>query len=205
MTATAIGLPARRDAAAPMRPRVGRRHDMTGEPNLDGRDGRARPDADAAVRGLERLREGIGRRLERLEALARERIAPATATPPEPAELQRTLRRRIAEFEEAQRRLREQADRREQEWRESLEQLEADRRLLADAWDRLERERVESPAPPQPGPPGGRPAAERAAAPHPHRGPDVDGDDDGVAHAILKQFQALRNDVRSNAGNRGPS
>jgi hypothetical protein len=215
MTALAIDLPGRRTGAVPTRAQVERRHEMTGDtvppghdghrhPGLDARRGTMRLDPNALIQGLERLRECVGRRLEDLETLARERVSasPTAADPPEPQGL---LQRRIAEFEEAQRSLREQADRREREWREALEQLEADRQLLAEAWDRLERERIESPAAAQvQAPAGGRAAAvDRVAIPtalpEPH-----DPDGDHVAHAILKQFQALRNDVRRNAGQRGP-
>ena len=80
-----------------------------------------RPDANALIQGLERLREHVEQGLIRLEATARERAAaPADAT----SELERKLRKSIAEYEETQQRFRAQVERREHEWRTALDQLE---------------------------------------------------------------------------------
>jgi DNA repair exonuclease SbcCD ATPase subunit len=162
----------------------------------------SRPDSNALIQGLERLRESIEQRLVRLEAMARERAAlPAH----EPSKLEKGLEQRIAEYEEAQLRLRSQADRREQEWRAALEQLEGDRKLLAEAWERLESERIEGIAAAQVEVPGRSRTAERAPAPQPRPCPEMaDPANDQVAHAILREFHALRNDVRRNARRRGP-
>src|SRR3982750_3921953 len=73
-----------------------------------------RLDSNPLIQGLERLRECVEQRLHRLEALARERAATPVLDAPE---LERRLQQRIAEFEEAQLRLRAQAERRELEWR----------------------------------------------------------------------------------------
>jgi exonuclease VII large subunit len=165
----------------------------------------SRPDSNALIQGLERLRERVEQRLVRLEAVARER---AEAPVHEPSELEQKLRRRIAEFEEAQARLRTQADRREQEWQASVEQLEGDRVLLAEAWDRLERERIEAVAAPQGQGqvPVRSPVAGREAVPPERPRPRPEMDDpahDSVTLAILQQFHTLRNDVRHNTRRRG--
>lgn len=178
--------------------------------NVEGDDPRrrdSRPDSNPLVEGLERLRECFEQRLGRLEALACDRASrPVAAT----SDLEQDLVRRIAEHEEAQARLGAQADRREQEWRASLEQIEGDRRLLAEAWERLERERIEgtttATAATTAAQDQGRSAAnERArAAPVRPRPDQADPANDSVTHAILQQFHALRNDVRRNARQRGP-
>jgi DNA repair exonuclease SbcCD ATPase subunit len=164
----------------------------------------SRPDSNALIQGLERLREIIEQRLARLESVARER---ERAVPPvlDRSELEQKLQQQIASYEEAQLRLRAQAERREQEWRTSLEQLERDRQLLADAWERLEHERIAGEAPAE-GPASSRPrTAERASTPQPRPRPEVaDPANDSVTLGILKQFQALRNDVRRNSRQRGP-
>jgi hypothetical protein len=163
----------------------------------------SRLDSNALIQGLERLRERIEERLERLEAVARERAQRAV---PERSELEQRLQQRIHELEEAQHRLWAQAERRDQEWRVAVEQLEGDRTLLAEAWELLERERLEGGAALHPAHPQGGirlPQGERTATPARARPELADPGSDQVAHAILKQFQALRNDVRRNARQRG--
>jgi DNA repair exonuclease SbcCD ATPase subunit len=157
----------------------------------------ARPGALPPLGDLERLRDRIQERLDQVEALARERLGslpPRVETP----EQEGALLRRIAELEEAGERLRTQADRREQEWHDAVERLEEDRRLLADAWDRLERERIEGhveatvarASPPTPADPPAAPRLLSATSGTP---------DDSVTQAILQQFQVLRADVRRTA------
>jgi hypothetical protein len=163
----------------------------------------SRPDSNALIQGLERLREIIEQRLARLESVARER---ERAAPPvlDRSGLEQKLQQQIASYEEAQLRLRAQAERREQEWRTSLEQLEGDRQLLAEAWDRLEHERIAGEAPAE-GPASGRPRTAERASTQPRPRPEVaDPANDSVTLGILKQFQALRNDVRRNSRQRGP-
>jgi hypothetical protein len=157
----------------------------------------SRPDSNALIQGLERLRECFEQRLVRLEGMARERAAPPVA---DRTELEHKLQQRIGEIEDAQLRLRTQAERREQEWRTALEQLEGDRALLAEAWEQLERERVAGHA--DAAPQQNRRASAATPPVRPHTEP-VDAANDHVAHTILKQFQALRNDVRRNARGRG--
>jgi hypothetical protein len=161
----------------------------------------SRVDASTLIQGLEQLRECFEHRLGRLEAAARERTVQPAA---DRSELEQMLQQRINEIEEAQLRLRAQAERRDQEWQSALEQLEGDRALLAESWERLERERLDGVAAAPAQAAGRRPAAERTTAPPVRHRPDpADPVDDHVAHAILKQFQVLRNDVRRNARQRG--
>jgi DNA repair exonuclease SbcCD ATPase subunit len=163
----------------------------------------SRLDSNALIRGLERLRERVEQRLVRLEAVAVERaVAPAH----DPSELEQKLQRRIADIEEAKVQLRAAAERREQEWQTAFEQLEGDRKLLAEAWDRLERERIETVPTTQGLAPGRLPMAGREAAPleRPRPRPEMaDPAHDSVTLAILQQFQTLRSDVRRNARRRG--
>jgi hypothetical protein len=184
---------------------------MTGEnfpprgenPDPDPKRRISRIDSNALIQGLERLRECVEQRLVRLESVARERAA---APAHQPSELEQELQHRIAEYEEAQARFRTQAERREQEWRAAVEQLEGDRKLLAEAWERLERERIETPAAAPGTGPGRAPAAGREAAPpeRPRPRPETaDPAQDSVTLAILQQFHTLRSDVRRNARRRG--
>jgi hypothetical protein len=160
-----------------------------------------RPDSNALIQGLEHLRECIERRLKGLEAATRRQPG---ATVREPAGVEGEFQQTIVEYEEAQLRLRLQAERRDQEWRAALEQLDGDRKLLADAWERLERERLEG------FPRGPAQGADRlprfegaTMAPIGSRPELADPGNDVLSHTILKQFQALRNDVRRNARQRG--
>jgi DNA repair exonuclease SbcCD ATPase subunit len=163
-----------------------------------------RPDSIALIQGLERLRDVVDQRLARIETLARERAAPPASSR---SDLEKKLQQQIADYEEAQRRLIAQAERREQEWQLSLEQLEEDRKLLAEAWDQLERERIENGAGVDGQAPGQPRQAERAATQpaRPRPRPEMaDPANDSVTLGILQQFQALRNDVRHNSKRRGP-
>ena len=115
----------------------------------------------------------------------------------------------MAELEETER-LHAQAERQEKEWAASLTQLEADRRLLAEAWARVERERIAYSSGPEPhqqshapgqGPREGAPTSlSRAGAPVAARSAPADSDlNHPIAQAILRQFQTLSSDVRRNA------
>ena len=56
---------------------------------------------------------------------------------------ERTIALKLVELKETECRHHAQAERQEKEWNAALTQLEADRRLLAEAWERVERERIE--------------------------------------------------------------
>jgi TolA-binding protein len=158
----------------------------------------ARPEAASLVQGLEALRG----RVDLVEALAIERAASASTG--ETPERERALQQKVAELEETLGRAQAEARRRDQEWKAAIEQLEGDRKLLAEAWERLERERVDAAGAPAAAP---RPYAPRPAptpAPAAARATVTTEADEAVAHAILQQFQALRGDVRSHGGGRRP-
>jgi hypothetical protein len=150
--------------------------------------------------GLERLRDLVHQRLDRIEAMARERgDDPAH----EPSQRELELRNRIAELEERQARIVAEARRMEQEWHAGMEKIEHDRRLLAEAWERLERERIDGVGHPAeaPGPKPTHPSPSPSPSFRPTVAPQSN---DVVTHAVLKQFQALRSDVRKNANGRHP-
>jgi hypothetical protein len=119
----------------------------------------------------------------------------------------------LAELDETERRLYAQAERQEKEWSASLTQLEADRRLLAEAWERVERERIAHTGASEPhhhshaqgqGPQQGAPATlPHVGAMVTARSAAADSDPNyPVAQAILRQFQTLCSDVRRNAEKR---
>jgi hypothetical protein len=161
------------------------------------------------IEHLERLRQRVLERLDSLEALAQEQAAGARTTGGNPG-LEADLMRKLADLEDAERRRRAEAERQERDWRESLARLDADRRLLAEAWERVEQERIAYSAagaphqrandhgPPVPNGvpaalahPGGLVAARSAAADSEPVHP--------ITQAILRQFQTLSSDVRRNA------
>ena len=171
--------------------------------------GSARGAPAGLIQDLRWLRQRVLERLESLEILVRQYPA-STPLGGEVEDLERTLNHRLAELEDTERQLRVQAERMEKEWSASLTQLEADRSLLAEAWERVERQRIEyvsraekparphapvlgptravlSELPPMPAPALVRPA-----------GADSDRNQP-VARAILRQFQTLCSDVRRNA------
>lgn len=180
---------------------------MTGKPVPppgEPRDARPRPAParpDDPAEALKRLRDALLRRLESIEALAAEQ---AELLDRDGSDRERLLRERIAVLEASQARLQAESRRREQEWQDALRDLEADRKLLAEAWERLEqlqtryepRTHVDAPAPTVPPPPVVTPT------PLPEPTPGDDGDDP-VTRAILRQFQVLSNDVRRNAKGKG--
>jgi hypothetical protein len=167
--------------------------------------------AAARLQDLQVLRQWVLDRLDSLEVLARQRGASAVGAGDISA-LERTLQQRLAELDEARSRLCAEAQRQEQEWSASMNQLEADRRLLAEAWERVERQRIEglgaSPGHHQlhaqgQGPPRGVPAAvAHPVVPAPARsvpsGPDSESNNP-VAQAVLREFQTLCRDVRHKA------
>jgi hypothetical protein len=169
----------------------------------------------ALFQSLQSLRERVLERLDALEALARGRSASAPAAGGS-AGLERTLELKLAELEETERRLHAHAKSQEQEWSASLTQLEADRGLLAEAWERVERERIAYSSGSEPhhrGHAQGQGPQKGAPATLPHAGALVTArfagaDSDAnhpVAQAILRQFQTLSRDVRRNAEERRDS
>jgi hypothetical protein len=176
---------------------------MTGKPFVAPNEPQEAPDwhanpkgeASALIQFLDRLRETLFQRLDEVEALALEQTALLNESP---SGRERALRERVMTLETAQARLLAESKRREQEWQAVLEQLDEDRRLLAEAWEEVERERVEGST----SRPAERPTPPNPADPPPTRPPAVESTDDPVTRAILWQFQTLKGDVRNNAKGR---
>ena len=161
------------------------------------------------VQDLEQLRELVLERLSSIESLARKRDESAQPERDWLA-LQETFKKESAELEESRHQLRVQAEREREEWIAAMSQLEEDRRLLAEAWARIDQERTgamgalkESALAYVP-----RPLSQTAVSTSvPALGPSVPiGSTDAesassnpVAQAILQQFQTLCSDVRQNA------
>ena len=164
-----------------------------------GEPANALPDPSPPVLGLARLRDALDRGLDRIEAIALEQAASLQQDAPD---RERALREQVEVMGATVARLQAEATRREQQWQAGLQQLESDRRLIADAWERLEQAQVDAPQrsnadaerpatapPPAPAEPVPRQSADETA-------------DDPVTRAILRQFQALQGDVRRNARGR---
>src|SRR3954452_18547620 len=101
----------------------------SGTPQLPrSRRGGARPDPFPLLQGLDRIRDFVHQRLDRIEALSQERSS-SSAPPADPSEREQELRRRLVEAEERQGRIVAEARRREQEWVTGLEEIENDRKL----------------------------------------------------------------------------
>jgi hypothetical protein len=173
---------------------------------------RAAPERSAyasLIQDLEWLRELVLERFSSIETLARERPESA-ALGREIAELENSFKKKSDELEETRRRLQDQADREKQGWSASLSQLEDDRRLLAEAWERVEQERIDSSIAPQESSSlhsqGQNPQTAastglpRTGASIPIRSAGADSDPyNPVTQAILRQFQTLCSDVRQSA------
>jgi hypothetical protein len=144
-------------------------------------------DASAFAATLERIRVCLHGWLDRIEGRL-EAAAPTPAAGPDPAPAARAL-------EEQRDALRKEAERRDREWTERLEALENDRRLLADAWERLELAQSSAPAiRPMAAAPSSVPSAAMSSAPPPRSDPE-----NPIDRAILRQFEILRRDVRRTA------
>ena len=166
-----------------------------------------RPSRSAAepipLQTLEQLRERVHRRLDQIQDLLRERLAGTVAD-----ESEVNSCRRIAELEEAVETAKSETRRAERERVDTLVKLEQDRCLLAEAWERLERERIDFEA--------GRAQVASAANPSPRtlssaanfpprapvRSASSAPGDDSVERAVFQQFQALKRDVRRKADSR---
>jgi hypothetical protein len=162
------------------------------------RSGSPRPDTAALIEGLDQIRDILFQQLAQIESRALEQATLLQISPPE---REQALRERVATLEASQSRLHAESKRRGQEWNLLLEQLENDRKMLAEAWERIEQEQL--------GPPTGLTAAQPApdlerapAAATALELPQVDGAEESVTKAILRQFQSLQSDVRRNAKER---
>jgi len=161
--------------------------------------GAGRPDPTALAQTLERLREELLQRLAVVESVAMEHVALSGY---DPSEREQILRERASTLEASLSRIQAELKRRELEWEEQLESLQHDRKLITQAWERLEEEQIQAGTPasvsPREAPPPDRAATTSAT----YRPPTPDESNDQVTKAILKQFQALQGDVRRNAKGR---
>src|SRR5581483_2873905 len=113
--------------------------------------------------GLEQIRACVHRWVDRIEG----QLSAAGLRPTNGPDLERA----VSELEEQREAMRLETSRREKEWAEQVEALEHDRRLLAEAWERLEQARVAAvPSAPEPAvvssqarTPRAVPAADRSA------------------------------------------
>lgn len=169
---------------------------MTVDPNIPRHPAASfAPDPAAVVARLEQLRASVRRGLDRIEALARQRLAtPASAAEFEP---------RLRELEQARAELEADAERWERQRAAQIADLEHERRRLAEAWERLERDRLEGSSAPRaaaiPVPIPGPESIARPPAPLEPAGAEFEGP---ISRAILHQFEALRRDVRRHAEGR---
>jgi hypothetical protein len=172
-------------------------------------------DSSVLIQRLQRLRERVMERLDALEILAREQFTCGSAER-DGTNLARTLELKRAELEEAERQICARAERQEKDWSAALSKLEADRQLLADAWDRVERERVAHSGAPethdrccyqglgrQKRAPVGRPHANALVEPRSGTAESASGDP--VPQPVLRQYETLCSDVRRNAVERHES
>lgn len=146
------------------------------------------------IAGLEQLRGALHDCLDRLE---REACTSASATPSGTSELSAAW----GKLEAEQKRVEAEILLREEDWKLCLEELERERRLLAEAWERLERERLDGGASQLASPPSSRI--------HPGGSPRTQGTseavaEDAVTRAVVRQFETLRHDVRLRAEARPP-
>jgi hypothetical protein len=184
-----------------IRPPARRGQRLAGEPEADASsdplDNREPTPLARALRALDQMRVVVAQRLDALEKLAQE------PTRGRDLDSEQRLREQSADLERQRQAFQAEAERWDRERHALIEQLEHDRRLLADAWERLEQEQLQAQAqsgrlgrPTPAGGPGPRSGAAAAA-------PVALGLEDPVAQAVLRQFQALRRDVQRNAS--GPS
>jgi hypothetical protein len=146
-------------------------------------------------------------RLNSIETLAQARLTSEQATV-ESTGLKRALERKLADLEESERLFQAEVERKEKEWRVALTQLEEDRRLLAEAWERLERERIDGFGASDPHPfahvqgDGPRKGAQAASIPAGTLASVASAKNQPATQEILRQYQTHCSDVRRNAEKR---
>ena len=166
-----------------------------------------RPNRTAAetvpFQALEQLRERVHRRLDQIQDLLRERLASGSTD-----EREAEWTNRFKEMEEALEAAKSDAHCADRERVAALEKVEQDRALLAEAWERLERERIDLETgrflvAPAANPPS-RTLIPGVISPQlsPIRSASANPADDPVERAVFQQFQALRRDVRRKADSR---
>jgi peptidoglycan hydrolase CwlO-like protein len=160
------------------------------------------------IQNLESMRQELHRRVNDLEAKARE------AAPPDgPSEREQALERRVKELEESQRRLSGQAASWEGEKERLFAQVDEDRAKLAEAWERLEQERIHLSGSAAKGPAALVPAvAQNGSAGHPAAAappaapaavvppaPATSFPNDLAKAQVIRIFKTVMDDVRRNS------
>ena len=170
------------------------------------------------IQSLIGLRRRVLERLDELELLVNQRPA-SLPLAVEFESRNQVLERKQVALEEAENRLKAQAERQDREWAALLNQLEADRHLLAEAWERIEEERIgstgsfgsQAPAHSHNHPLGQGFGLQRSAPTSLSdartrvsvRSTSAESDSHHTAgQEILRQFQTLCSDVRRNAEDR---
>jgi len=174
-----------------------------------------RADTGSVIQDLEQLRELVLERLSSIERLAWEHSASAQPER-ELSALEESFQKKSDDLEECRQQFQVQAEREKQEWIAAMSQLEDDRRLLAEAWERIDQERIDASSSHQESASvhSPRPLLQTAistslpsvGAAVPIRSAGADSETyNPVAQAILQQFQTLCSDVRQNARTRRAS
>jgi hypothetical protein len=169
--------------------------------------GAGRAGSRALCDDLQDLRDSVLQRLESIEVMARRRLSGPTV---ETSRLEQSLKQKIEELEHERSRLRRGLEEKESACRRLITELENDRQLLTEAWERLERERIDTTVA---GGDHNSPAhrsrpSERAAPPvtptptPPMKAPTNVDSSNPVSDSILRQFKTLCNDVRRTANSR---
>ncbi len=147
---------------------------------------------DSTPEELETLRQEIERRLTRIEELALKRRGSVERT--------RELERKLAELERSRRSRDDQLKRWEAERQAILDELEHDRSLLAEAWNRLEQEETRRSSRPDRSDHRDGRRIDKIESNTPkatvHAVAATPVEDDHVAQSILRQFRSLQRDVR---------
>lgn len=157
------------------------------------------------IQNLESLRTELHRRINELEARARE----GAASDGKAGEREQALERRVKELEEIQRRMNGQAATWEGEKDRLLIQIDEERARLAAAWERLEQERIHlSAAKEAPASAAGNGAANGshrrespptpAAPTYPAASPPSPANDLAKAQ-VIRIFKTVMDDVRRNS------
>jgi hypothetical protein len=150
------------------------------------------PDVATVAAELERIRASVHRWIGYIEQHLPETSGDVIS------KREQQLALATEKLERDRRALQADIDRREEEWDTRLEAIERDRLLLAEAWERLESDQLALA--------GSSRAASHAAPPAPVAPSRIEtsrsDSETAVSRAILRQFETLRQDVRTQAGAR---
>jgi chromosome segregation ATPase len=144
---------------------------------------------ESLLDSVESIRAELHQRLDVLAKLADSK----TQAGPSQGASDAVLSAKVKQLEKEKAQLVAELERLKESHRTALEPLEHDRQLLADAWARLEREQIRASRTATPTP---KTASVPLANTEPQSMPP---EQDKFAMDVLRQFQALRRDVRGNA------